>query len=205
MRKNYLVLVVFFIVFCYKSFGQSVPASKDSLQTKKVGYFFSVQTGAMFGDQVTFSSSTIHGLRLGKKLRVGAGVGFDSFEDAQTLPLFGSTSWDLFGKKNVVFVQVNYGWVPWAWSLALKDVYGFKKIDGGETFSAMIGYRIVYGDIRLAVLAGYRHQDITVYNEYPINYYSFSSYIAPGGYPYNSQRIDERINRFAVSLSMGWR
>ncbi len=205
MKKIYFISIVFMMAFCCEGYGQIASVAKDSLQTKKCAYFFSIQTGALFGDQVTFSSSTIHGVRLGKKLRLGAGVGFDSFEDAQTLPLFGSASWDLFGKKNVVFVQMNYGYAPFAWSPSLKDTYGFGEIKGGETFSAMLGYRISYGDIRLALLAGYRHQEVEMNYENIYYYYYLSSYILPGGYPGNAQTIDKSMNRFAVSLSMGWR
>lgn len=205
MKLIKLIVLLWLCAFGVNSYSQISKADSASAEFKKVAYFFSLQSGALFGDQVTFSASTIHGVKLGRKLRVGAGIGFDSFEDAQTMPLFGSASWDLFGKKNVVFVQMNYGWAPYAWTPALKDSYGFKKINGGETFSAMIGYRIKYGDVRLAMLVGYKHQEVKIYSEYPIYYYSFLSSIAPGGYPTNSQTLSESMNRFAVSLSVGWR
>jgi len=203
MKMAKLIIWLFVSAIGIKSYSQIAKADSAGVATKKSGYFFLIQSGALFGDQVTFSASTIHGVKLGKRLHVGAGIGFDSFEDAQTLPVFGSASWDLFGEKNVIFVQLNYGWAPYAWSPALKDVYGFKKIDGGETFSAMIGYRIAYGDVRLAILAGYRHQDVKVYNEY-LTYYYFN-YAAPSGYTSNSQTLSESMNRFVVSMSVGWR
>ncbi len=207
MRKSYFVSIAFVAVSCLRLHAQNAPASKDSLQSKKMAYFFSLQTGALVGgDQVSFSSSTIHGVRIGKKLRVGAGVGFDSFEDTHVLPLFGSASWDLFGKKNAVFVQMNYGYAPFAWSPSLKDTYNFDKTKGGELFSAMLGYRIRYGDVRLALLAGYRHQEVEMQYTNPYYYYYdfSSSYYPPGGYG-NTQTISKSSNRFAVSLSMGWR
>lgn len=195
-----IVLLAMMGAASHLAYCQSVVA--DSTQKKTSNYFFVIQTGALLGDKVTFSSSTIHGIKLGKRLRAGAGVGFNSYEDAQVLPLFGSMSLDLFGKKNTVFVQMDYGWAPWAWSPGVKDNYGFDKTRGGETFSAMIGYRINYGDVRLALMAGYKHQEISMRYTYPVYYYATWNY-----YPYstNSQEIEETMNRFAISLSVGWR
>jgi len=203
MKMAKVIIWLFVSVIGIKSYSQIAKADSAGIATKKRAYFFLIQSGALFGDQVTFSASTIHGVKLGNRLRVGAGIGFDSFEDAQTLPVFGSASWDLFGKKKVVFVQLNYGWAPYAWTPSLKDTYGFKEINGGEVFSAMMGYRIAYGDIRLAVVAGFKHQNVEMYHENI--YYPWSSFAPTGGYPSNSQKLSESMNRFAVSLSVGWR
>jgi hypothetical protein len=183
--------------------AQSVNADSTQRPTKFT-YFFSVQSGALISDQVTFSASTIHGITLAKKLRLGAGIGLDSFEDANTLPAFGSLSIDLFGKKNVVFVQATYGWAPFAWSPSLKKEFGYKKIDGGQDFTMMVGYRISSGDVRIALLAGLKHQEMEIRYEYPA-YYPWSSFFVPKEQAYNTQVIKEAMNRVAVSLSVGWR
>jgi len=201
MKLTHLILL-FVIIVCEQTYAQT--SNPDSTQSKKVSYFFSVQSGALIGDQVTFSTSTIHGIKLGKKLRLGGGIGFDSFEDAQTIPVFGSGSWDLFGKTNVLFVQMNYGWSPFAWSPTLKEVYGFKEINGGENFSAMIGYHIASGDIRLAILAGFRRQEVKIRYDFPV-YYAWSGLLPNEGPLYNTQIVNETMNRFAVCLSVGWK
>src|SRR6478735_1049019 len=179
--------------------GQS--ANSDSTFRKStLNYFFSVQYGALIGDEVTFSASTIHGVTLAKKLRLGAGIGFDSFKNANTTPVFGSVSLDVFGKKNVLFIQSTYGWAPFAWSPSLKNEYGYDKTKGGEDFSIMLGYRIISGDVRIALLAGLKHQQMQIQYKYP-TYYPWSSLYVPKEQAYNTQVIKETMNRIAISLS----
>jgi len=155
-------------------------------------------------NQVTFSAATIHGITLGKKLRIGGGVGFDSFKDVNTMPMFGSASFDLFGKRNAVFVQATYGWASFAWSPSRKNDYGFKEAKGGEDISLMLGYRISSGDVRIAFLAGLKHQEIQIKSQYPV-YYPWSWPSLPKGEEYNTAVLEQTMNRLVVSLSVGWR
>src|SRR6218665_722584 len=113
--RSVRVIMLLTVIGAASRLGYCQSVAADSTRKKTNNYFFVVQTGALLGDKVTFSSSTIHGIKLSKRLRAGAGIGFNSYEDAQALPLFGSMSLDLFGKKNTVFVQMDYGWAPWAW------------------------------------------------------------------------------------------
>jgi len=199
---RYCILLLVAVVW-KPTMGQSV--NTDSTQSKRgISYFFSIQSGALIGDQVTFSASTIHGITLAKKLRLGGGIGFDSFKNSNTTPVFGSVSLDVLGKKNIVFIQSTYGCAPFAWSQSLKKEYGFDKIKGGEDFSVMLGYRITDGDVRIALLAGLKHQEIQIRYEYPA-YYPWSSLFVPKEQAYNTQVITETMNRLAVSLSVGWR
>jgi hypothetical protein len=203
------ISMLFIFTFLLIGATYSQPMSSDTLNRGKfISYYFNIQTGALIGcgdckigKEVTFSTSTIHGIRVGKKLRVGAGLGFDSYPNWQTLPLFGSVSWDLAGKKNVIFTQLNYGWAR-AWKPFSEQEYGFKDANGGQTFSAMIGYRIRSGDIQVAVLAGYKFQLATAY--YTYDYYSW-----PSSFSNNEtatlQTIKENMNRLAISLSVGWK
>jgi hypothetical protein len=193
-------------IFSFVGMGMtfSQPVSSDSLKREKfTSYYFSIQTGALIGcgdckigKEITFSSSTIHGIKIGKKLRVGAGLGFDSYSNWHTLPLFGSVSWDLIGKKNALFAQLNYGWAR-AWKPFSEQEYGFNDASGGTAFSSMIGYRIRYGDLQMALLAGYKFQSATAY----YNYYPWlSSYTSN-----ETSTIKENMKRLAISLSVGWR
>ena len=75
--------------------------NKDNLSGKFIGYFFNVQVGPLVGcsncgqrKEITFTSSTVHGLMIGRKLRAGAGIGFDAYYLWQTLPVFGSAELD---------------------------------------------------------------------------------------------------------------
>jgi hypothetical protein len=189
------------------TFGQAV-LSDSAKQQKFISYFFTVQTGTIVGcrdckvgKEITFSASTIHGIKVGRKLRVGAGVGFDSYSNWQTLPLFGSVSLDLFGKNNTVFTQLNYGWAR-AWRPFSNQEYGFKDTNGGQSFSAMIGYRIMYGDMRLALSAGYKFQSATAYYQYSYYSWLYSNQNYETG---TQQTVKENMNRLAILLSVGWK
>lgn len=207
MKIRLLFIFGFSVIIAGAINGQSV--SLDSVKQERLfSYFFTVQTGALVGcneckvgKEVTFSSSTIHGIKVGKKLRVGAGLGFDSYAQWQAIPLFGSVSWDLLGKRNKLFTQINYGYAR-AWKPFKEQEFGLKDMRGGTAFSAMLGYRINYGDIHMALLAGYKFQSATANYEY--GYYSWLSSFR--NYETSTQQtVKENMNRFAISLAVGWR
>lgn len=182
----------------------------DSLKKeRKIIYFFNVQAGSLIGcneckvgKEVTFSTSTLHGVQLGKRLRVGGGIGFDSYRDWQAIPFFGSVAFDLVGKKNKVFAQINYGWAK-AWKPFEDNVYGFKEAKGGESYTMSLGYRIHYGAVRMAILLGYKLQRAEAKYEYP--YFIYNNTLPPEILPGSSRTVSEKMNRFALSLSVGWK
>jgi hypothetical protein len=173
----------------------------SSLRKNKPVYFFLIQSGALLNKQAALTTSTIHGIKIGNRLRAGLGIGYDSFKDWQTMPVFGSASWDFYIiNGNSLFAQLNYGWTPYVRNYAIKDYYGFKKVRGGEYFSAMIGYRINSGNLSVALQAGFRHQKVEA--DYENIYYAWlSSYPSP----YNMQNLRQAMNRLAISLSIGFR
>jgi hypothetical protein len=206
MKKILRLIPLLIIITLLNVKGQSVPS--DSLkQQKLISYFFTFQSGTLIGcydckvaKEITFSAATIHGIKIGKKLRLGAGAGFDSYSDRQALPMFGSVFWDLFGKNNTVFTQITYGW-GYVWKPLKEQEFALVKTRGGEAFSAMVGYRIRYGDIGIALMGGYKFQSTTDYYAY-----SPSLFIYNRGYQSSSQQtICENMNRLAISLSVGWK
>jgi hypothetical protein len=181
---------------------------------KKIRYFFNINSGALVGCQdcksgseVTISSSTIHGVIIGKKLRVGMGLGYDSYYLWQTAPLFGAVSWDLIGNKNknALFIQVSYGGA-FAWRNSIGEYgfeYGFKKAEGGKTFAAQIGYRVRYHDLKLSFSAGTKFQEVTTFYEYPTYYYTFNGQSVLGA-P-STKSVLQELNRLQFNLSVGWK
>ena len=110
-----IVLLISTLITGVAAFAQH--DAQDSLSKRKIEYYFQFQSGALIGctscsdgKQISFSGSTTHGIKIGRKLRVGAGVGLDSYFEWNTMPLFGSVSWDLIGKKNVLFVKNELWW-----------------------------------------------------------------------------------------------
>jgi len=187
---------------------QSKRPVKDSTE-RKLSYFFNVQTGALigcgecgFGQDVSFSAATVHGVTLGKKLRLGAGIGFDAFQQWHAVPLFGSVSWDLFGDKNsnALFLQFNYGW---ARSAASRYLYYYQDNHGGRMITTQVGYRIKYHDLKISLGVGTKHQRITASYEYPTYYYDFRGTPLQG--TSNVTTLTQNLNRLAVVMSIGWK
>lgn len=183
----------------------------DTLKsTKPVEYFFYLQSGALLGcnecsrgKEVSFSGATVHGIKLGKRLRLGAGVGLDAYYNWNNLPVFGSISWDLFAQKNAFFVLLNYGGTLTSWKYSPFDEYGYKECKGGRMVNPMVGYRIRYHDLSISLLAGYKFQKMSSFYEYPSYYWD----------PVNGQIVGDpmttemsrELNRFMISLAIGWR
>ena|SRR5258707_1160964 len=189
---------------------------EDEQSTKRVEYFFNVQTGTLMGcndcskgKEFTFSAATVHGITVGKKFRAGIGLGFDSYQNWQTLPLFGMVSWDLIGSKNknAVFVQLAYGWAhPWfvrdgAYSNYTSDP--FAGVRGGRMVNPQIGYRLKYYNLKLSMAVGYKFQQIFYKrpNYYYINCPTCDFYTTT----LTSLDITQDMNRVQLVISVGWK
>ena len=155
------------------------------------------------GKTASFTTSLVQGVRIGRKGSIGAGIGLDAYENWKTVPLFGSASWDLFGKRNKVFVQLDYGYAG-AWINKDAQGYGYKKSEGGKMINPLLGYRIQSGNIRFSFSAGYKFQrvfstyDYPTYNIYPM-YYAYPT-LTPG-----TKEIRTDMNRFVVGMAIGWK
>ncbi len=184
---------------------------EDELPTdKSVSYFFNVQTGALIGcgdcsfkQDVSYSASTVHGVTFGKKLRLGAGIGFDTYQYWQTMPIFGSVSWDLFGNKNknALYLQFNYGWAkPWA---SRSNLFYYQDVNGGRMVSTQVGYRIKYHDLKISLGIGSKYQRVSASYEYPAFYYDFIG--TPRRGTSSITTLTESISRLALMMSIGWK
>ncbi len=149
---------------------------------------------------ITFSANTVHGITIGKRLRVGAGIGIDSYRDVQTMPLFGQVSFDLiqFENGNSVFLQANYGWSH-AWP-QVQDGYVSNPTSGGKTHGLILGYRFAVGEMNISLGAGYKYQETRSSYQSPFVIDWASSIYSP-----YSQVIDHNYERFTVMVGVGWR
>jgi hypothetical protein len=191
--KTRSILVFFLINFCGSLFAQS----DSSSVSKKIIYFNNFLAGGLVGESeqgTGFTFSTIHGIRR-KHLAFGVGVGFDSYLDWKTLPLFGSISFD-FGKvkENAFFIQFNAGYSN-AWRIAKQEDWEPKyNVYGGATVSSIIGYRIKTNRFSLYISAGHKFQRVDFsYNPTPWLTGQTESKIS----------IDERINRIMIQIGFG--
>jgi hypothetical protein len=184
------------------------PVPENKVNTGKLfGYFFTMSSGALVGcsdcsfrKEITFTTTVVNGVTMGKKLRLGVGVGYDAYYFWQSTPFSGMVSWDLIGNKdkNALFVQVAYGWAK-VWSNG-SDEYGLKNVEGGQTATTQIGYRIRYHDIKFALSIGTKFQQVTAYYEYPTYYYL---YVGPMQGASSTKSIQQNLNRLQINLTIG--
>ena len=209
MKKLFIFLLVAFIVQTARG-ARSQVASDSSLKRSKVTYYFTFGMGAMIGCEqchttgktASFTTSMVHGMRIGRAA-VGVGLGFDAYENWKTLPLFGSGSFDLFGKRNKVFVQLNYGYAS-AWVNKDVQAFGYKKSEGGKMIHPLLGYRIQSGNARILFSAGYKFQRVLSTYDYP-TYYPYPTYDSFAPLPPSTKEIRMDMNRFVISMAVGWK
>lgn len=182
---------------------------------KKTGYFFSIQSGMLVGKyslgctdcnpvkEVTFSAATIHGVKIGKRLRVGGGLGFDAYSGWNVVPIFANASWDLVSQKDAFFLQLNYGTSLKSWKQVPYEEYGLQSSQGRVMINPAVGYRIRYHDASIALLVGYKLQKMISYYEYPTYYWHPIQGQLIGDN--NSITQDQNLNRLMVSISVGWK
>ena len=185
------------------------PAASDStLRRNKPVYYFTFGMGGMIGCEqckvnspsINFTTSTVHGVRFGKG-SIGAGLGFDSYDNWKTVPLFGSASWDLFGKNNKVFVQLNYGY-GMAWINKENRPFGSTDGRGGKMINPSIGYRMQSGNVKINFSMGYKFQRVfSTYNYY----YPYPTYDSFMPYPGTSTEIRRDMNRWVIGMAVGWK
>lgn len=184
---------------------------RDTLSTQPYfSYFFNVQVGTLIGcsdcdeaKEVTFTSSTTHGVSIGKKLRAGLGIGFDTYGNWKTMPLFGSVSWDLVGTKNTnaLFVQFKYGWAE-SWGNSHDDVYGFKSTGGGRMSDIQLGYRINHHNVNIAFSVGAKFQRVYSYFEFPTYIYRDGEVVQG---PASTATVQQDMSRLSIGVTMGWK
>lgn len=189
----------------YKVFNDTLP------NTRPVRYYFDISVGTVVGcvdcpkrPEFTFTTSTTHGVTLGRKARAGLGAGFDTYAGWQTLPLFGSLSFDLFGTRNThaVVVQLQYGW-----ALAWYDVPDFTPspadTNGGPVLATMLGYRLRYHNLFIVFTAGFKQQSTSVtYESENWTRNERGEWVL--GRP-NRRIIDIEFNRLSANIAFSWR
>jgi len=144
----------------------------------------------------------VEGIKIGKKLRVGAGVGLDSYFEWNMMPVYGSISYDLIGKKNALYAELNYGGALASWRPLEYQEYGYQKTDAGKVYSYGMGYRIKYEKLRISIGVGRKTQLVTSFYEYPTYYWNNNNYVL--GEP-SRKTVKNEMNRLMLWLAVGWK
>jgi hypothetical protein len=191
---------------------RQVSVFRDTTKTgSNVDYYFDMSIGTLVGchdcsngTELTFSTWMTHGVTLGKKTRVGLGTGFDSYLGWKSVPVFASASYDLVGTKNThaVFVQAQYGW-GFTWFHTSDIGTPLTDQDGGVAFAALIGYRVKYHNLRVAISTGYKRQSASLVYETPSWYTNERGEWVQG--TANRRTVDIDLGRAAVNVVFSWK
>lgn len=179
--------------------------AQDSAGVRKPHYFITYASGMMMGKEqmdattVGFTTSLVQGVVVGR-LRAGVGIGYDSYTQWHTMPLYGQVSYDILGKGNALYLQVGYGYA-WAWRKPGLYELPSQSKEGGKSLTAALGYRITISDIRLHFTLGYKFQSTTAVATYlPYQYFAPDAIIAPNS---SSTTVREGLNRLVFSIGIG--
>ncbi len=143
--------------------------------------------------EFTVSVSTVHGIKFKSGLKLGLGVGLDTYYDLKVLPLMASMSVDQERKRLGLFAQLNCGYSFVRYTKPNEELGDlFEK--GGFTFNPMIGYRLKVEDFKIYWQVGYKYQVAEVG-------YDYTDW---GGNPQRTSRNYE-FNRFVIQLGFGFR
>lgn len=185
----------------------------DTISSQKfIQYFFNVALGPLVGcsdcisnKEVTITSSTTHGITVGKKFRTGLGFGIDAYYQWVTMPLFGSVSFDVFGTRNTnaLFVRVDLGYSA-AWRMAESSDFTATGVDGGRMLDLAAGYRIKYHDMTISMSFGVKYQNVSYFFETPSYYYTWDGVLMQGASP-NRTTVNEDMSRFMTTIAIGWK
>jgi hypothetical protein len=173
---------------------------KTAEQKRKLIYYNNFLAGGIFGEEgqgTGLSLSTTHGIRV-NRLALGAGIGFDSYLDWKTLPVFGSISFD-FAKirSNAFFLQFNAGYAE-AWVVERPETWLPPYRDyGGATMTSTLGYRIMKDRFSLYILAGHKFQ--RAHTDVEPLFQPWSSLWMPQSRIF----VEEEMNRFVVQIGFG--
>lgn len=171
-------------------------AQVDSIQ-KKISYYNSFVSGVMIGSsedadekEISLSFTTTHGIKFNSGVKVGVGVGLDTYYNLKVFPLLLSLTFEGH-KKHGFFVQLNGGYS----FVRYNDDQVFEEIDvveqGGLIMNPMVGYQMKVENMRIYVQAGYKYQVAELHYKYP------------DWWGYSQSLKEYELNRFVIQLGFG--
>jgi hypothetical protein len=179
--------------------GNSVGAQKKDSTRFSPHYYGMFLNGAQVGctncdldNKVTVSAYLINGVQFSKRFSTGIGVGFDSYEQWKTMPVFLHLSEKIIGRKNGLSVQLNGGYA-FAWMDKQEyEMPNFKQ-QGGLMVHYALAYHYELEKIRLLFSIGMKRQNVS---------YSYRYDWSP---QFNQTKNIQELNRFVFQIGFGWK
>ncbi len=182
------------LLFSLLAFLSPSLSAQQGTPRSKVNYFFSLQTGGAFGKKrqgASLTNSLIQGIRY-QRFTFGAGVGYDAYDDWQTVPFFASAGFDLLRRHgNAVYLQMNGGYAK-AWNPSFNANQFVFYEDGNLYLHPLFGYRITSGKLNIYLSAGYKFQRLRY------------GWTWGWGVPASETRIERTIERISLQLGVGF-
>lgn len=182
------------LVFAASFVSFSSVAQPDSTVSRS-HYFVSVYAGGLFGKKGNGSSLTttvIQGVRY-QRFALGAGVGYDAYQDWQTLPLFGSLGYDVLTRgNNIFFLQLHAGYSK-AWNPFTNEQQISSSLEAGRLLHPVVGYRLTRGNLNVSLSAGYKFQRLK-YESAPM-WWDWA----------NKATVKRDIERLSIQMGIGFR
>jgi len=177
-------------------------ATAPSATKKLIHYTNNLMFGALFGKNgygTYISLNTTHGVRYGR-WTAGIGTGYDVYKDWNTLPVFGSVSYDFaHSGEHTFFAQLNGGY---AWAFYSVTDYTNMDSKGGRMFNPMVGYRFKISDkVRLYLSAGYKFQRINY--EFTPNVFYMYDWVPGATYVTPVTKVQRDMDRVVVQIGLG--
>lgn len=184
------VLLAFAVSFiCISSAAQSDSAVSRS------HYFLSVYAGGLLGKKgngASLTTALVQGVRY-QRFALGAGIGYDAYQDWQTLPVFGSLSCDLLKRgNNIFFVQLHAGYSK-AWNPFTNEQQISSGLEAGRLFHPLIGYRLASAKLNVSLSVGYKFQRLK-YEPTPM-WWDWG----------NKVTVKRDIERLSIQMGIGFR
>ena len=187
--KNRVLLILILVFLSFLATGQS-----DS-SFSRPSYFVSIHAGGLLGKKgngSSLSSALLSGVRY-KHFALGAGIGYDVYNEWRTMPVFGSLGYDFARRAgNPFFVQVNAGYSR-GWNPITDEDEFIYETNGGMYFHPLVGYRIRNGRMSAYVTVGYKFQRLS-YEQTPR---WWGSWI-------HKTTVQRDIERLSVQIGLGF-
>jgi hypothetical protein len=192
MRTRLTLLIIFFCISLVKVYSQP-----DSLRHARPAYFNNLLMGALLGKKehgASFTANTTHGIRY-KELSAGLGIGYDTFTDWRTMPVYASIGYDILRlkRRDVVFVTFTGGY-SWVSRQDRQNDMFLYDAHGGAMVYPMMGYRVFLSRWSAYFSAGYKIQRIG-YEQTP----RWWGWEIPG----NKTTVERTMSRFCVQFGLG--
>ena len=186
--------------------AQNIPA--DSVVKKEGRYYFSARSGMTLCMECEIDGPStgyiniVQGIRLTPGSRLGIGVGLMSASQRVIMPLFGSFKFDLFGKKNKIFFETNYGIGIGVHGRTQDEQYWTETVKARSYFQPSLGYSIKYHDLKIGIHLGMQWLKMSSVMSYPS--WGWIGDYQRGGTP-NTTEFNYEVSRLMLGMSIGWR